>query len=89
MTNFYLAPVLTLANQLVEGLCNSGYVVASSETVAELSGVAVSELEKLNPFWEDLSRDPYLKDGGRYRYRRHASYEIQGKSLKLVPHRAD
>jgi len=42
----------------------------------------------LNVFWNDLPRDPYLKDGGRYRYRRHASYEIKGDALVVVPHRA-
>jgi hypothetical protein len=88
MTNISLALVLTPAKQLVEGLRTNGYVVASSETVAEFSGVTASELMNLNRFWENLPRDPYLKDGGRYRYRRHASYEIEGEKLKLVPHRA-
>jgi hypothetical protein len=88
MTTAPLTPILTPAKQLVDALRTDGYVVASAETVAELANVALSDLQSLTPFWEDLPRDPYLKDGGRYRSRRHASYEIKGEQLTLVPHRA-
>ena len=88
MTNATLAPPLTPAKELSEALRTQGYVVASAETVAEISGVDLVKLQDLNHFWEGLPRDPYLKDGGRYRSRRHASYEIKGRHLHLVPHRA-
>ena len=88
MSNITLAPILTPARQLADALRADGYVVASAETVAELSDVALSDLQSLTQFWEGLPRDPYLKDGGRYRFRRHASYEIRGSRLNLVPHRA-
>jgi len=88
MTNATLAPPLTSAKELSEALRTQGYVVASAETVAEISGVDLVNLRNLNQFWEGLPRDPYLKDGGRYRSRRHASYEIKGGHLHLVPHRA-
>jgi len=88
MTNSTLAPILTPANQLADALRLNGYAVASAETVAELGDLALSDLQNLTQFWEGLPRDPYLKDGGRYRFRRHASYEIKGEHLHLVPHRA-
>ena len=88
MTNSTLAPILTPANQLANALRVNGYAVASAETVAELGDLALSDLQNLTQFWESLPRDPYLKDGGRYRFRRHASYEIKGEHLHLVPHRA-
>ena len=88
MTNSTLAPILTPANQLADALRLNGYAVASAETVAELGDLALSDLQDLTQFWEGLPRDPYLKDGGRYRFRRHASYEIKGEHLHLVPHRA-
>jgi hypothetical protein len=72
----------------VDALRTDGYVVISAETVAELSKVALSDLQNLTQYWEGLPRDPYLKDGGRYRFRRHASYEIEGERLNVVPHRA-
>ena len=88
MTTASLTPLLTPAKELVETLRSQGYVVASAETVAELSKVELANLQNLTQFWEGLPRDPYLKDGGRYRFRRHASYEIKGEHLNLVPHRA-
>lgn len=88
MTNNSLVPKFTPARQLADALRTDGYVVASPETVAELSNVTLADLQNLIPFWEGLPRDPYLKDGGRYRFRRHASYEIKGGQLNLVPHRA-
>jgi len=88
MTNAMLAPILTPTKNLVDALRTDGYVVISAETVAELSKVALSDLQNLTQYWEGLPRDPYLKDGGRYRFRRHASYEIEGERLNVVPHRA-
>jgi len=88
MTNVGLAPPLTPLKQIDEALHNDGYAVLSAETVAEFSHVALSSLQGLNQYWENLPRDPYLKDGGRYRFRRHASYQIKGGELSLVPHRA-
>jgi len=88
MTTVALMPPLTPAKELAETLRSQGYVVASAETVAQLSKVGLANLQNLTQFWEGLPRDPYLKDGGRYRFRRHASYEIKGDHLNLVPHRA-
>ena len=88
MPNTILAPQLTSAKELARILSADGYVVASAETVAEISKLSVSDLQGVTHFWEGLPSDPYLKDGGRYRFRRHASYEIKGNHLNLVPHRA-
>lgn len=88
MTNATLTPLLTPAKELAQTLRSQGYAVASAQTVATISKVALENLENLRQYWEDLPRDPYLKDGGRYRFRRHASYEIKGDHLNLVPHRA-
>ena len=88
MTNANLDPLLTPAKELTQALRSQGYAVASAETVGEIAKVAPEKLQNLTQFWEGLPRDPYLKDGGRYRFRRHASYEIKGDHLNLVPHRA-
>jgi hypothetical protein len=88
MTNAIPAPELTPTKELAQALRSRGYVVASAETVAEMSEVTLGNLLNLTQFWEGLPRDPYLRDGGRYRFRRHASYEIKDDHLNLVPHRA-
>ncbi len=88
MTIAMLSPPLTPKNELIQSLRTNGFVVVTAETVAEIAKVDLFDLQALTIFWDDLPRDPYLKDGGRYRYRRHASYEIKGDSFLSVPHRA-
>ena len=88
MTTAGLAPPLTPLKQIDDALRNDGFAVVSAQTVAEFSQVTVTQLEGLTKFWENLPRDPYLRDGGRYRFRRHSSFEIKGGSLLMVPHRA-
>ena len=88
MTIAGLAPPLTPLKQIDQALRENGFAVVSAETVAQFSHVDLANLQSLVKFWGNLPRDPYLKDGGRYRFRRHASYEIKGNELTLVPHRA-
>jgi hypothetical protein len=83
-----LSPALTPLNGLTHALSNNDYAIVSAADVAQIAGVPLQQLLDLNSFWDDLPRDPYLKDGGRYRFRRHASYEIKGKELTMSPHRA-
>ncbi|MET0988903.1 MAG: 2OG-Fe dioxygenase family protein [Steroidobacteraceae bacterium] len=58
-----------------------------------LHGLDLDErtLNQLKPSWEHLPRDTYLRDSGRYRYRRHACF-IQTlahpDALERVAHRA-
>ena len=88
MTGLNLSPIFTDAKEIPQALREDGFAVASAQTVAQICKTSVESLESLNRFWEGLPRDPYLKDGGRYRFRRHASYEIKNNVLTLVPHRA-
>ena len=88
MTGLNLSPIITDAKEIPQALREDGFAVASAQTVAQICKTSVESLESLNRFWEGLPRDPYLKDGGRYRFRRHASYEIKNNVLTLVPHRA-
>lgn len=83
-----LLPPLTPVKELPQSLRDQGYAVLSAQDVAKIAHVDLEQLLSLNQFWEGLPRDPYLKDGGRYRFRRHSSFEIKGDSLTIVPHRA-
>jgi len=88
MTFSSLAPPLTPTKEIAQSLRKNGFAIISAESVAEVCKVPLSSLQDLTGFWEGMPRDPYLKDGGRYRFRRHASYEITGNNLRMVPHRA-
>ena len=36
--------------------------------------------------WDHLPKDPYLLDGGEYRYRRYSVFNYQHKQLSILPH---
>jgi hypothetical protein len=58
-------------------LGESGYArftAGDTQDLAALGGARAEPLKTLDAFWNSLPPDPHLKDGGRYRFRRHASY---------------
>lgn len=83
-----LAPPLTPTSGLGQQLREKGYAVLDAASVCELAGCALAELNAWTPGWDDLPPDNYLRDGGRYRRRRHASFIVEGQRLQPVPHRA-
>jgi hypothetical protein len=82
MSTINLSPALTPIKELAGSLRNNGFAVLAAKDVAHIAGVPLDRLMSLNQFWEELPRDPYLKDGG------HSSFEVKGESLAIVPHRA-
>jgi hypothetical protein len=85
---FSPAPVFTKPDELNKALRTPGYAVLSPCGVCEVLNVSSDELSCLVPSWDDLASDSYLKDGGRYRRRRHSCFVVDGDILQSVPHRA-
>ena len=83
-----LPPPLTPAGQLLPSLQQQGYAVLAPDSVCALAGVSMGELAQLANSWNDLPPDKYLKDGGRYRRRRHASLQVDEQGVRPMPHRA-
>jgi hypothetical protein len=73
---------------LTGALKQRGYAVLSPELVAQGIGCQPAELMGLNRCWDDLATDTYLKDGGRYRKRRHSCFVVDAGHVQLTPHRA-
>lgn len=71
-----------------EQLCHHGYALLAPADVPAWAGVSPEALSALQDSWSTLPPDAYLKDGGRYRRRRHASYVVEGGRVTRVPHRA-
>ncbi len=73
-----------------QSLSESGCALVRPEEMQGALGVAPAELDQLVSSWSELPRDAWLKDGGRYRHRRHSCFvqEIAGDALRQVPHRA-
>jgi hypothetical protein len=66
-----------------------GCVLLQPEELTAECHVDLGELGKLAPSWNQLPRDEYLRDGGRYRSRRHSCFVYEpAHRLQLVPHRA-
>ena len=82
----FLPPVIPAA-QLDATLQRQGHAVLDAAAVSQLSGCAPAALQALLPFWDALPPDAFLKDGGRYRRRRHACFVLDGEHLTQAPHR--
>lgn len=82
-----LAPSVEV-EQLKQMLAQQGYALMRPLQVALWAECDLSELQALMPAWDDMPLDNYLKDGGRYRRRRHSCFEFKDQTLSQVPHRA-
>ncbi|TSE27860.1 2OG-Fe dioxygenase family protein [Tepidimonas aquatica] len=87
MTTTFAPPTVAPA-ELLASLRHQGYAVLDAVGVSAWLGVPPDALQALQPAWDDLPPDEYLKDGGRYRRRRHGCYRIEGGQVQAVPHRA-
>jgi hypothetical protein len=83
-----LAPPLTPSDRLASALREPGHAVCSAAALSDRIGVPIDDLLALAPSWNDLPADAYLRDGGRYRRRRHSCYVVDGADVRPAPHRA-
>lgn len=83
-----LSPSYTYPEQVPTQLRQQGYAVLSPQGVAQLTGCSLPELLALGPSWNELPPDQYLKDGGKYRSRRHSCFVARDGQLSQSPHRA-
>jgi hypothetical protein len=88
MTIPTILPTYTTPAQLASELRAHGYAALNHDSVLALVGSSAKEFAELASSWDELPADNFLKDGGRYRRRRHASFMLEGATLTQVPHRA-
>ena len=87
MAQITFPPPYTTAESSAQSLRESGFAVLAPQDFAAWIGTSLPELRALDGDWTDLPPDAYLKDGGRYRRRRHSCFVDQGEELAQVPHR--
>ena len=83
------AATTDIGSAAVAELAACGHARLEPRPLSALIGTTVADLAALAPAWNDLPRDEYLRDGGRYRSRRHACFvqdRAQG-TLTRTPHR--
>ncbi len=88
MTTSFSPPALAEPSDVGTTLAQQGYAVLDAPGVCAVSGGSLAELNALRPLWADLPPDAYLKDGGRYRRRRHSCFVVQDGQVTQVAHRA-
>jgi hypothetical protein len=69
-------------------LRDSGQAVVRASDVHAALHAEPHALNAWQAHWHHLVADQHLKDGGKYRQRRHGSVVIEGGALRAVPHRA-
>ena len=86
MTAF--AAAITPPEALDAALRERGRAVLAPAGFEALVGASPAELDALRGSWNSLPPDAHLRDGGRYRQRRHASFVVDAHEVRLVPQRA-
>lgn len=81
---------LSFGPEISQGLRGSGFALLTPGELAHEIGTPLAELNSWRPTWQQLPRDPYLRDGGHYRSRRHSCFiqHLGDNSLEQTPARA-
>ena len=81
------SPPFSTPDRYLQDLAARGFAVLDASAMQALSGTTEAGLAALLPDWDQLPPDEYLRDGGRYRQRRHASFIAQAGDVRDVPYR--
>ncbi len=81
-------PPFTALNDVDAQLASAGWAVLEAHTLSRLADTEVAQWQTWQPRWHELPPDEYLKDGGKYRRRRHGSFVIGDGAVQPAPHRA-
>jgi hypothetical protein len=75
---------------VIARLRTAGFARLSAGALATTARVDLERLDALKDSWNALPADTYLRDGGRYRFRRHSCFvqSLAPPELSPVPHRA-
>ena len=81
-------PPYVNAEKFQTQLHDLGHAVIAPDLVQSFFGAQPEQLARLSGYWDKLPPDNYLKDGGRYRFRRHSCFVVDGDEVIQSPHRA-
>jgi hypothetical protein len=85
MTSF--KPPFTPLVELTDTLIHRGFALLQNRDFFSFTQTDATQWEELKKGWESLDPDQYLKDGGKYRQRKHASVIVSDEKIELVPYR--
>lgn len=76
---------------ILQAIRGPGYCFVPAHAMRELlaeASASPTDWERFHASWNDMPRDPYMADGGRYRFRRYATLSAAAGSTRprLEPH---
>ncbi len=81
-------PPLTALRDLDAQLASAGYAVLDAAALRALTDTTAADQARWQSLWDALPPDQHLRDGGRYRRRRHGCLIVDSTRITPVPHRA-
>lgn len=85
--NSRFSPPFSGLTDFQQQLGDRGFALLDRDSVTQALAASDDELTRLHQAWQRLPADPHLRDGGRYRRRRHASFIVSKRDVEAVPHR--
>ena len=82
------SPVPTSLAGLPAQLARDGWAVVDAAALRTLCRLAPDSQQRWQTEWPALPPDPHLRDGGRYRRRRHGCFVVTPQAVQPVLHRA-
>jgi hypothetical protein len=82
-----LPPPMCRPGELDAALTELGFCVLGASALGDMLGEPAADLTRWLPLWDELPPDLYLKDGGRYRRRRHGCFIVEAEQVLPQPHR--
>ena len=80
-------PPLTAPGDLSAQLHAAGWAVLGADSFSGLVAVPPAAWQRWAPQWGALPPDQHLRDGGRYRRRRHGCFVVDSATVRAMPHR--
>ena len=68
-----------LLNEVRRSVAAAGFAFVQAPAMADLLSLEAGDVAAFSSFWNDLGEDRYMADGGRYRRRRHATFDVGDK----------
>ena len=76
----------TLFEDVREAVATSGFAFVHAKEMAALLAIGADGLVGFAESWDDLGEDRHMADGGRYRRRRHATFDVRADAVTRRPH---